>query len=87
MESFLRSTRRGLLPSVARFRHYTPNSALFQPTALHRATEASDLEKHPESGVTQEKQADVKHNHHWTEANATTSEADVSRTHKEWGSV
>ncbi len=66
--------------SVASLRHYTPNTILLQPTALHRAMEASDLEKHPECGVTQEKQADVKHNNHWTEANATTSEADVSST-------
>jgi len=53
-----------------------------QPTAIHRATEASDLAKYPESGVTQEKKADVKHNHHWTEANSTTSEADVSTIHE-----
>jgi len=63
--------------SVASLRHYTPNATLLQPTALHRAMEADDLDKHPENGVTQEKRADVKHNHHWTEANATTSEADV----------
>ena len=80
MQSFLHATRRIQYVSVASLRHYTPNATLFQPTALHRAIEASDLEKHPESGVTQEKQADVKHNHHWTEANATTSEAEVSRT-------
>ena len=80
MQSFLRATRGIQYVSVASVRHYSSNATLFQPTALHRATEASDLERYPGSGVTQEKQADVKHNHHWTETNATTSEADVSWT-------
>lgn len=81
MRSFLPSARRGHPSSFARLRYYTPSSALFRPTAIHRATEASDLAKHPECGVTQEKQADTKHNHHWTEENATASEADVKADH------
>ena len=80
MQSSLRATRRIQYVSVASLRHYHANATLSQPTALHRAIEASDLAKHPESAITQEKQADVKHNHHWTEANATTSEANVSWT-------
>lgn len=83
MQSFIRTTKRVRLSSPPKLRHYTPSSALLRPTALHRATEASDLAKHPESGTTQEKKPDVKHNRHWTEANSTISEADVSRMCKE----
>jgi hypothetical protein len=78
MQSFLRPTTIGPLSSLGRIRHYTASRISFQPTALHRAEEASDLKQHPESGVTQEKRKDVKHNHHWVEEDATTSEADVS---------
>jgi hypothetical protein len=50
----------------------------FQPTALHRAQREADLKAHPESALTQEKLPDQEHNRHWTEENATLSEADVS---------
>ncbi|EXJ83967.1 hypothetical protein A1O3_04634 [Capronia epimyces CBS 606.96] len=66
---------RGIL-SVAT-RHYTSTSRLLQPTALHRAEVAADLKAHPESQLTQEKLPDKKHSHHWEEANATESEADI----------
>lgn len=52
-------------------------SRLFYPTALHRAQQEADVKKNPESAITQEKLEDVKPNHHWTEKNATESEADV----------
>jgi hypothetical protein len=85
MQSSLRPKKIGRLSSLAKIRHYTPSPIFFQPTALHRAQEASDLKQHPESGVTQEKRKDVKHDHHWVEENATTSEADVRSARKRDG--
>ena len=76
MQSFFRPKTIG---SLARIRYYHASPIFFRPTAIHRAGEAADLKRHPESGVTQEKRKDVKHDHHWTEENATASEADVSR--------
>jgi len=77
MQSFLHPQKIGRLSSFGRIRHYTPSLTFAQPTALHRAEQASDLKLHPESGVTQEKRKDIKHDHHWVEENATMSEADV----------
>lgn len=68
--------RASVVPSFNR-RLYNSTSVLSHPTALHRAERAADLKAHPESATSQEKLADVKHNHHWTEENATQSEADV----------
>lgn len=59
-------------------RQYTPTLTQRYPTAIARAERAADLKKHPEAALTQEKLADVKGNRHWTEENATLSEADVS---------
>lgn len=59
-------------------RTYTTTPFRLYPTALHRAERAADLKAHPESALTQEKVPDRKHNHHWSEENATESEADVS---------
>ena len=68
--------RATVVPSFNR-RLYNSTPMLGYPTALHRAERAADLKAHPESGVSQEKLPDIKHNHHWTEENATASEADV----------
>jgi len=70
------------MQSFRRFPNLGPRSLhtttrLFYPTALHRAEQAADLKKNPESATTQQKLEDVKHNHHWSEKNATQSEADV----------
>ncbi|ETI29497.1 hypothetical protein G647_01950, partial [Cladophialophora carrionii CBS 160.54] len=63
--------------SMAVSRCFTSSSRAFQPTAIHRAQRAADIKAHPESSVTQEKLPDKDHNRHWTEENATLSEADV----------
>jgi hypothetical protein len=70
------------MQSFCRFPNLGPRSLhtttrLFYPTALHRAEQAADLKKNPESATTQQKLEDVKHNHHWAEKNATQSEANV----------
>ncbi|EXJ59664.1 hypothetical protein A1O7_03810, partial [Cladophialophora yegresii CBS 114405] len=64
------------LPSTT-VRCFTSSSRAFQPTALHRAQRAADIKAHPESSLTQEKLPDKTYNRHWTEENATPSEADV----------
>jgi hypothetical protein len=64
-------------PSTA-VRCFASSSRSFQPTALHRAQKAADVKAHPESTLTQEKLPDKEHNRHWSEENATPSEADVS---------
>ncbi|KIW28568.1 uncharacterized protein PV07_08222 [Cladophialophora immunda] len=58
-------------------RRYTAGRIALAPTALHRAEKAADIKAHPESAATQEKLPDQKGNRHWTEENATVSEADV----------
>lgn len=73
--------RASVVPSFLHRRLYNSTSVLSHPTALHRAERAADLKTHPESAISQEKLADVKHNHHWTEENATQSEADVRRAY------
>lgn len=65
---------------AAPIRHYSRTATCFYPTAIHRAEKAADLKKHPESAATQEQLEDRKHNHHWSEKNATISEADVSES-------
>jgi len=70
----LRLARSGAVP----IRHYSRTAICSYPTAIHRAERAADLKKHPESAVSQEPVGDRKHNHHWTEANATISEADIN---------
>jgi len=59
-------------------RQYTGTTIRGYPTAIARAERAADLKKHPESALTQQKLDDKKGNRHWTEDNATLSEADVS---------
>jgi hypothetical protein len=62
----------------AQARQYTCTPIRSYPTAIARAERAADLKKHPESALTQEKLDDKKGNRHWSEENATLSEADVS---------
>jgi hypothetical protein len=62
----------------AQARLYTCSPIRSYPTAIARAERAADLKKHPESALTQEKLDDKKGNRHWSEENATLSEADVS---------
>lgn len=77
MKSSVRVALGGRYISSVTARSFTSNNRLFQPTALHRAEAAADRKAHPESQLTQEKLEDKKHSHHWEEANATPSEADV----------
>ncbi|EXJ67068.1 uncharacterized protein A1O5_09714 [Cladophialophora psammophila CBS 110553] len=64
------------LVSLGGIRCHTSSRISLAPTALHRAEKASDLKAHPESAFTQEKLPDKAGNRHWTEENATPSEAD-----------
>ncbi|KIX06899.1 uncharacterized protein Z518_04875 [Rhinocladiella mackenziei CBS 650.93] len=77
MQSIYHSVAKTRLVPIAAIRRYTASPIAFQPTAIHRAESAADLKKHPESGFTQEKLPDRKHSHHWSEENATISEADI----------
>ncbi|KEF55755.1 uncharacterized protein A1O9_08506, partial [Exophiala aquamarina CBS 119918] len=61
----------------AQARQYTCSAIRGYPTAIARAERAADLKKHPESALTQQKLEDKKGNRHWSEENATLSEADV----------
>ncbi|OAP58936.1 hypothetical protein AYL99_06233 [Fonsecaea erecta] len=69
--------RSGSVPRLTSRNYYTPTRPARFPTALARAERASDLKAHPEAAVTQEKLPDKKGNRHWTEDNATVSEADI----------
>lgn len=62
----------------AQARQYTCTPFRSYPTAIARAERAADLKKHPEAALTQQKLDDKKGNRHWSEENATLSEADVS---------
>ncbi|EXJ79479.1 hypothetical protein A1O1_08743, partial [Capronia coronata CBS 617.96] len=77
MKPFYRAAVRGRCVPLTTTRQYASTPRLFQPTALHRAEAAADLKAHPESQLTQEKLPDKEHSHHWDDANATPSEADV----------
>lgn len=63
---------------ITQARQYTGSAIRGYPTAIARAERAADLKKHPESALTQQKLDDKKGNRHWSEENATLSEADVS---------
>ncbi|KIW89009.1 uncharacterized protein Z519_10494 [Cladophialophora bantiana CBS 173.52] len=65
------------LVSLGGIRCHTSSRISLAPTALHRAEKASDIKAHPESALTQEKLPDKPGNRHWTEENATPSEADI----------
>ncbi|OAG44068.1 hypothetical protein AYO21_01525 [Fonsecaea monophora] len=71
-----------LVVPLGGIRQYTATRVTLLPTALARAERASDLKAHPESALTQEKLPDKKGNRHWSEENATLSEADVSSKFK-----
>ncbi|KAH0835301.1 hypothetical protein FOPE_04125 [Fonsecaea pedrosoi] len=66
-----------LVVPLGGIRQYTATRVTLLPTALARAERASDLKAHPESALTQEKLPDKKGNRHWSEENATLSEADI----------
>ncbi|KAK5059684.1 hypothetical protein LTR84_009567 [Exophiala bonariae] len=70
------------LNSQIQIRQYTPTLTQRYPTAIARAERAADLKKHPEAALTQQKLADAKGNRHWTEENATLSEADIRADHE-----
>ena len=78
MQFLLRPTKRVWpWPSI---REYTASSFLLQHTTSP-PTNISDEKNSIKGTKTQEKRTEVGKVHHWVEASATVSEADVSKTH------